>query len=343
MAAVHPTLFGMKTANRFQFFILISVFLTGTVRAQTNNFDSIEYYPAPSEMQMKSRLIGADAEPLEGGLLDIKQFQLEMFATNGAPQVIVNAPECIYDMPDRLANSPGEIFLQNGDGKIHAEGDGFLWRQTESSLTISNNVKTLIASVALAATASWSAAQTNPVATTNTVRGPTRISSRTGDFDLNARQAIYSGDVHVTDPQMKLTCEWLVADLPQSGQINHIVALTNVVIDFTQNERTTHATGEKAVYHFSVENGATNETVTLTGSPQVESAQNSTIFTNTADVIIWNRINNSFRFINPHTTIENLNGPTNSPANTNQLVAPKTNLPPGTIENIDRMIIPNQP
>ena len=29
-----------------------------------------------------------------------------------------------------------------------------------------------------------------------------------------------------------------------------------------------HATGDKAVYDYSVQNGVTNETVTLTGNPQ---------------------------------------------------------------------------
>jgi lipopolysaccharide export system protein LptA len=252
-----------------------------------------------------------------------------MFETNGQPQVVVSAPECIYDLSDHLANSPGKLFLRNGDGKIHIEGEGFLWRQAESFLTISNDVKTLIASIVLAATSLNATAQTNSVATTNSVHGPTLITSRAGNFDMNARHAIYSGDVRVTDPQMKLTCEWLIADLPQSGQINHIVAETNVVIDFTdQKGRATHATGEKAVYNFNVQNGTTNETVTLTGNPQVESTQGSSTLTNIADVIIWNRLNNSFRSINPHTTIQNFNGliapKTNSPpASTNQLIKPK--------------------
>jgi hypothetical protein len=34
--------------------------------------------------------------------------------------------------------------LQNGDGKFVVEGEGFLWRQTNSFLTISNNVRTRI-------------------------------------------------------------------------------------------------------------------------------------------------------------------------------------------------------
>jgi len=44
---------------------------------------------------------------------------------------------------------PGpEIYmaLQTGDGKFHVEGDGFLWRQNDQLLIISNNVHTVIKS-----------------------------------------------------------------------------------------------------------------------------------------------------------------------------------------------------
>lgn len=146
----------------------------------------------------------------------------------------------------------------------------------------------------------------------------THIDASRADFDLNKRTAVYRGNVRVTDPQMKLTCEWLEADLPQSGHINHIVAETNVVINFTDSKgQAMHATGEKAVYSYSAANGTTNETVTLTGNPKVIGAQG----TSTADAIIWNRLSDSFQFINPHATIQSFGGLS---ANTNSTPA-KTN------------------
>ena len=98
--------------------------------------------------------------------------------------------------------------------------------------------------------------------------------------------------MRVDDPQMKLTCEQLTADMPQAGgRPNHIVAETNVVIDFTDDKgQTNHATSDKAVYDLQVQDGVTNETVTLTGNPRrVENAQG----TQAGDVIIWNRVNNN--------------------------------------------------
>ena len=93
---------------------------------------------------MKSRLSGADAQPLPGGLLVIKALKLETFNTNGSPQAVVEAPECVYDMRNGTASSPGHLQLRSADGKIRTEGDGFLWRQDASFLTISNHVHSVI-------------------------------------------------------------------------------------------------------------------------------------------------------------------------------------------------------
>jgi len=103
-----------------------------------------KYYEAPNQTQMKSRLSGAEGHPLTGRLFAIKQLKLEIFNTNGSPQAVVQAPDCIYDMQNGMANSAGHLLLQSGDGKISTEGDGFLWRQDDSFLTISNHVHTVI-------------------------------------------------------------------------------------------------------------------------------------------------------------------------------------------------------
>ena len=109
-----------------------------------SDFTSIEYFEPPHQQQMKSRLSGAEAQPQAGGLLVIRQLKLETFNPDGKPELIVNAPECVYDTFNRVAGSPGHLKAQNGDGKFRVEGDGFLWRQNDSFLTISNHVHTVI-------------------------------------------------------------------------------------------------------------------------------------------------------------------------------------------------------
>ena len=151
----------------------------------------------------------------------------------------------------------------------------------------------LLIAIALSGVAS---AQTNMVKTVP--RAPTKIDSDTAEFDLNARQAVYRGHVVVNDPQMKLQCDRLVVFMPPAGErLNHIEAQTNVVINFSDNHGTTaRATGSLAVYHYLVQNGVTNETVTLTGNPQVESPDAIM----TGDQIIWNRAGNSLRATEQH-------------------------------------------
>jgi hypothetical protein len=119
-------------------------------RAQSNimshasDFSSVEYYPAPNQQQMRSRLSGAEAQPLPGGLLAIKELKLETFGLNGRPEIVVNAPECTYDQLNGTASSPGRLQVQYQEGKIRVEGEGFLWRQTDSFLTISNRQRTVL-------------------------------------------------------------------------------------------------------------------------------------------------------------------------------------------------------
>jgi lipopolysaccharide transport protein LptA len=176
-----------------------------------------------------------------------------------------------------------------------------------------------------------STATNSPVAAPPT-RPPTRIDSDTVDFDLTGHEATYRGHVRVDDPEMKLTCAWLVADVLQAGgRPNHIVAETNVVIDFTDTKgQTNHATSDKAVYLYNVQNGVTNETVTFTGNAKIENAQG----TLTGEPIFWDRVNNHLRADNQKMIFrQNLNG---APADTNSPPV-KTNFPPGTIENIDKI------
>jgi len=107
-------------------------------------FSSVDYYPAPHEQQVKERLSGAEAQPLAGGLLLIKQLRLETFAEDGKPETIVTAPECTYDSPNGVAYSAGPLRVDSADGNFQLEGEGFLWHQTNSCLNISNSVRAVI-------------------------------------------------------------------------------------------------------------------------------------------------------------------------------------------------------
>ena len=113
-------------------------------RQHASNFSSVEYFEPPYENQVKTRLSGGEAQPLAGGLLLVRQLKLENFSESGKLDSVVEAPECLYDRLNLTASSSGHIQLRTGDGKFRVDGDGFLFNQTNSFLTISNNVRTVI-------------------------------------------------------------------------------------------------------------------------------------------------------------------------------------------------------
>ena len=113
----------------------------------TTESTSVEYFDPPNELQISSRTSGAETIPLPGGkLVMIKQFRLDLFATNGNPTYIVEAPNCRFDQLNGTTNSPGHLIVRSADGQVMTEGDGFLWRQDDKFLIISNHVHTVIKS-----------------------------------------------------------------------------------------------------------------------------------------------------------------------------------------------------
>lgn len=114
------------------------------ISGSANDFNSVEYYGAPHQQDIKRLFSGAEAQPLPGGLLLVKKVKIEMFDLNGKLQLVAEAPECIYDPINIVANSPGEVHVRTGDGQLKLDGEGFLWRQNDSVFTISNQVETVI-------------------------------------------------------------------------------------------------------------------------------------------------------------------------------------------------------
>lgn len=126
---------------------------------------------------------------------------------------------------------------------------------------------------------------------------PTEINSDAADFDMNIHQAIYRGHVVVVDPQVRMMCAWMLVDLPTGGDhLNHVLAVTNVVVDFVdQKGQTNHVTAAQAVYDYKVVGAVTNETVTFSGNPIVE-MPTMTIY---SEPLVWDRAANKYHFTEP--------------------------------------------
>jgi lipopolysaccharide export system protein LptA len=174
--------------------------------------------------------------------------------------------------------------------------------------------------IILLASTRWLTAQTNAP------DGRTDIHADQGYFDMDHYRTVYEGHVRVDNPEMKLTCAWLAADLPHNNNSGrHILALTNVVIDLdggrdrstnlvsglpNDQEQKWHVTSDQAVYDYHVAGTVTNATVTINGHARAESDK----VTVTGEPLIWNLGTRQFSG-NDYTTI--IKGDNLSPGGTN--------------------------
>jgi lipopolysaccharide export system protein LptA len=164
--------------------------------------------------------------------------------------------------------------------------------------------------VLLAGAATLALAQTHLSPAAAPAPRATTITSDHAEFDLNLHRAVYQGHVHVDYPEMILTSAWLTVDLPESGgHLNHVVAETNVAIDFVDEKGGKyHVTAAKAVYDYKVVGTVANETVTFTGQPVVTTATSRI----ESEPMIWDRIKNKFSFFNPIMKSTGVAGETNA-------------------------------
>ena len=104
-------------------------------------FSTDIYYETPGD-QIKARLSGAEAQPVTAGLLEVKQFQMETFQTNGNPRITAQAATCTIAYFEKTAYSPSHLKIVSGDGNVRVDSDGFqiVWQTNAMSLMLSNNV-----------------------------------------------------------------------------------------------------------------------------------------------------------------------------------------------------------
>ncbi len=101
-----------------------------------------DYYP--NTQKLKALVIGDEAEANLRGPIPITGLKIETFGEDGRTNLVARARHCLFDVPTRTASSTGRLQVVTADGRFFIEGEGFLWRQTNSSLIISNNVRTII-------------------------------------------------------------------------------------------------------------------------------------------------------------------------------------------------------
>jgi hypothetical protein len=111
----------------------------------------LEFYEA-SERKLsitnrtRSFIAGAEGLYLTNNLVQLTSTRLENYAPGGAvTNLVALAPECFLDTSNRLVSSTGRLELLGLQRRLTVKGDeGFLFSLSNSTLIVSNHVRTYI-------------------------------------------------------------------------------------------------------------------------------------------------------------------------------------------------------
>ncbi len=189
----------------FSFFLVASLLLVAFNAAalEGSNFSTSEYFPGTNYTKLWHKLSAAQARSLPGNRQLLTNVKLQAFKVTGELELVIEVPECVYDQTNKTVGSPGSLQVQSGDGRFRIAGDGFLYRQGESRVVISNRVHAT-------------------VETTNAA-GPLEITSRWFEFDKDRLQGVFHDEVQGGDAVFDFTC----GQLSVSAVTNQLVAATN--------------------------------------------------------------------------------------------------------------------
>jgi lipopolysaccharide export system protein LptA len=221
-----------------------------------------EYFPAPHETQLKTRIEFGHATPSpQGDASLISQVKVQTWQITGEPDLIIETPECNYNSAAKLINSPGPLTMRTADGRFFIEGQGFTLFQTNSLLFISNRVHTIIHPALVDAAEAARATQNSGPSK------PSEIEVFADHFRYSHESGVglYENNVRVTGTNLAMTCGNAEVHVPSELRaLQSIRATENVVMDYDMGDsdiRKIHATGDNALYL------ATNGTTTITGHP----------------------------------------------------------------------------
>lgn len=105
------------------------------------DFRIYDYYRG--SQHLKTLLHGGEAEYLSHPI-PIRRMTIETYTESGLTNLIARADQCLCDRTNRTASSDGPLSFRLADGRFSLSGVGFLWTQTNSTLLISNQVRSLL-------------------------------------------------------------------------------------------------------------------------------------------------------------------------------------------------------
>lgn len=131
---------------------LLSSSLFGQIRQGFKGIGSRypEFYELPSTgraqtNRLKGMFFGNEWQHLSNKVFRVSGMRIEHYELAGSTNLIATAPECLFDAEARVAWSAGPLEIVGMDGGLKIRGTrGFYARMRESTLTLSNKVRTAI-------------------------------------------------------------------------------------------------------------------------------------------------------------------------------------------------------
>ncbi|SVD91970.1 uncharacterized protein METZ01_LOCUS444824, partial [marine metagenome] len=97
--------------------------------------------------RLRSLLTGDSMEPQGPGRMLVRGVRLETYAYNDGQRIvdlIIEAPECLFDARTRIASSSGPMTATRAGGDLSLKGVGFEWQQQTLRLVVHNDVRTIL-------------------------------------------------------------------------------------------------------------------------------------------------------------------------------------------------------
>lgn len=211
--------------------------------------------------RLKTLVTGKSAEPQTNGWMLVSDPRIVHFLPSGATNVVATSVACFLnpDPRSRTISSTNALTIVAGTNQMRVEGIGYFGHLTNLFFIISNDVSTVIRQE-LAKSASTNAGLLG-AATVAPTNSEIHITATRLHLDYERNVATYFGNVHVENPTTELDAEKLIIKRAPQGNLENILAETNVVI--RQKLDAGQASGDRALYY--MRDG--QEALMLTGAP----------------------------------------------------------------------------
>ncbi len=240
-------------------------------------FKFAQYYEAPNETHIKASIEGAQGQQQPDGRWLITRAKYQTFSLTGEGELVVEAPECLFDPGQHSLSSAGPLNVRTADRGFALDGEGFLWQQTNSTLLVSNRVHTTVHPELFRPSAT--AAVTNRPA--EAAPGIDLFSDQF-EYAQASGRGVYQGNVRVTGTNLVSSAGKLTILLPLAEhRLQSLTAEEHVVVDYEQ----LHAAGEWAFY------SADTDVIQMRGQPSWRMGQR----TGGGDELVFDRTNKVFR------------------------------------------------